>query len=88
MITRTGRINGRGSTDFGGVAWLVLAVYVAAYDMIALRSNKHSTLSATFYRFSSGKMGRPTLILFWFYLTSHLFRWIPKKYDIFRRFFG
>jgi hypothetical protein len=26
--------------------------------------------------------------LFWFYLTSHLFRWIPKKYDLFRRYFG
>lgn len=73
--------------DIGAIAWGGIVVYVILYDLFALRTKK-STLSSAFYSFSSSKVGRPSLILFWFYLTSHLFRWIPKKYDIFRRFFG
>ena len=72
--------------DYGGMAWMIMAAYIIAYDVFAMRTSR-STLSATFYKFSSSKLGRPSLILFWFYLTSHLFRWIPKKYDLFRRYF-
>jgi hypothetical protein len=87
MIPRTGHSKGA-QRDFGGWAWLLLAAYITAYDIAAMRSGKHSTMSAAFYKFSSSKIGRPSLILFWFYLTSHLFRWMPKKYDLFRRWFG
>lgn len=73
--------------DGGSTAWAGLVLYVIFYDTIAIKHNK-STLSAAFYKFSASKVGRPALTLFWFYLTSHLFRWIPKKYDLFRRFFG
>ncbi len=85
MIPRTGLTRGR-TIDWGAAAWAGLATYVTVYDLIAMRKQK-STLSAAFYSFSSSKIGRPTLVLFWFYLTAHLFRWIPKKYDLFRRYF-
>lgn len=87
MIPRTEQATGAGR-DFGGWAWLLLAIYITIYDALAMRSGKHSTMSAAFYTFSSSKLGRPSLIIFWFYLTSHLFRWIPKRYDLFRRWFG
>ena len=86
MIPRTGLTKGR-TIDWGAAAWAGLATYVTVYDLIAMKKQK-STLSAAFYSFSSSKIGRPTLVLFWFYLTAHLFRWIPKKYDLFRRYFG
>lgn len=89
MLPQTGRAGGRTKqTDLGGWAWLIIVAYVAAYDGVALKSGKHSTLSAAFYTFSRSKVGRPSLIMFWFYLTAHLFRWIPKRYDLFRRWFG
>jgi hypothetical protein len=87
MIPRTEQATGT-ERDFGGWAWLLLAIYITIYDALAMRSGKHSTMSAAFYTFSSSKLGRPSLIIFWFYLTSHLFRWIPKRYDLFRRWFG
>ena len=72
MVPRTGLTKGR-TIDWGAAAWAGLATYVTVYDLIAMRKQK-STLSAAFYSFSSSKIGRPTLVLFWFYLTAHLFR--------------
>lgn len=70
----------------GEIAWIGLIAYIAAYDIIAMKT-KNPTLSAAFYKFSQSKIGQPTLITFWFYLTAHLFRWIPKRYDLFRQTF-
>ena len=53
----------------GEIAWIGLIAYIAAYDIIAMKTKN------------------PTLITFWFYLTAHLFRWIPKRYDLFRKTF-
>lgn len=67
----------------GGIAWAAIAVYVIIYD-IAAGLLKIPTLSATFHRASTQSRGRFILIAFWFYLTGHLFRWIPPKLDLFR----
>jgi len=67
----------------GEVAWAGLASYIIAYDLVAMSINV-PTLSATFYRASTAKAGRWLLLLFWLYLTGHLFRWTPAKYDAFR----
>lgn len=67
----------------GEIAWGLLATYVLIYDLIALK-RKYSTLSSCFYRATTHKSGRVLLIAFWFYLTAHLFRWLPKKWDLFR----
>jgi len=67
----------------GEAAWLVLALYVLTYDLVALK-RKYSTLSACFYQATTHKGGRFLLIAFWLYLTAHLFRWLPKKWDLFR----
>lgn len=67
----------------GEMAWGLLACYVIAYDLIALK-RKYSTLSFAFYRASRHKRGRFLLVAFWFYLSLHLFRALPKKWDIFR----
>jgi len=85
MLSRTGLTRGR-TIDWGAAAWAGLAAYVMAYDVLAIKKHK-TTLSIAFYSYSTTKSGRPLLILFWFYLTAHLFRWIPRKYDMFRRGF-
>jgi hypothetical protein len=73
------------SVDVGLVAWGGLAVYIAAYDLVALRFGR-PTMSASFHRISGRRVGRPVLVLFWAYLTGHLFRWLPRRWDLFRRF--
>lgn len=65
------------------MAWVGLASYVVAYDLLAIKGEA-PTLSSAFYRASSGPVGRWTLLGFWLYLTSHLFRWTPVRYDLFR----
>ena len=71
--------------DFGLVAWGGLVIYVALYDLAALHLGR-STLSASFHRLSVRRLGRVPLVLFWAYLTGHLFRWLPRRWDLFRRF--
>lgn len=66
-------------------AWGGIIAYVLIYDVFALRTKRH-TLSAGFHHISTLKVGRPLLVGFWFYLTSHLFRWVPQRYDLFRKF--
>ena len=84
MLARTGLSRGN---RLGAAAWLGLLAYVTAYDVFALRK-KYPTLSAAFYTFSASRFRGIGLFLFWFYLTAHLFRWIPQKYDLFRRYVG
>jgi len=71
--------------DVGLLAWGGLAVYIAIYDLVAIRVGQ-PTMSASFHRMSLRRLGRPGLVLFWAYLTGHLFRWLPERADLFRRF--
>lgn len=76
-----------GQSNTGAIAWSVLVAYIISYDIVALKSNR-PTLSAAFYRATHWRVSRALLIAFWGYLTAHLFRWMPEKYDLFRRAFG
>ena len=71
--------------DEGHYAWLVLALYIIAYDVIAINKGKR-TLSTAFYTATTRMSRKIFLATFWAYLTAHLFRWLPKEYDLFRRF--
>jgi hypothetical protein len=71
--------------DEGQYAWLGLIAYVIAYDVVALLKDKR-TLSGTFYSATTNKIGRVLLAALWGYLTAHLFRLLPKRYDLFRKF--
>jgi len=71
--------------DEGQYAWLVLALYIIAYDIIAITKGKR-TLSTAFYTATTRMSRKIALATFWAYLTAHLFRWLPKEYDLFRRF--
>lgn len=82
MLALTGLSRGN---RLGAAAWLGLVTYVAAYDVFALRK-KYPTLSAAFYTFSASRFRGIGLFLFWVYLSGHLFRWIPTKYDLLRRY--
>ena len=87
MLSTNSRSKLSNTLDNGHFAWGVLVGYIVFWDIFAMKQGK-STLSTAFYLFSSSRAGKPALISFWFYLTAHLFRWIPKRYDLFRRFFG
>jgi len=64
----------------GEAAWVGLALYVAVYDLFAIRSER-STLSAAFFGWFSHRVGRFGVVLAWLALTGHLFRVIPKRFD-------
>lgn len=70
--------------DEGHYAWLGLVAYVIAYDVIAIIKGKR-TLSNAFYTATNQKRTKLALIVLWGYLTAHLFRWLPKEYDLLRR---
>ena len=71
--------------DEGQYAWIVLAFYIITYDIIAITKGKR-TLSTAFYTATNRMSRKIVLATFWAYLTAHLFRWLPKEYDLFRRF--
>ena len=71
--------------DEGHYAWIVLAIYIIAYDIIAINKGKR-TLSTAFYTATNRMSRKIFLTTFWAYLTAHLFRWLPKEYDLFRSF--
>ena len=67
----------------GDKAWLLLACYVVTWDMVALQRDKE-TLSSSFARALDSPVRRWPTIAAWAYLTSYLFRLIPRKYDFLR----
>ncbi|MGA1753157.1 MAG: DUF7427 family protein [Pontimonas sp.] len=69
----------------GSYAWAGLVAYVASYDVVAFFVGL-PTLSATFYGASERRRNRFALLLVWGYLTAHLFRWVPARYDVLRLF--
>lgn len=67
----------------GDRAWLGLLGYVVAYDMWALRTGRE-TLSASYYNALTSSMRRYPTVVVWVYLTAHLFRLLPQRWDILR----
>jgi len=64
----------------GDAAWLGLLAYVVAYDAYAMIC-RHETLTSSYYRALADPKRRYITILTWGYLTGHLFKIIPQKYD-------
>lgn len=69
----------------GDRAWVGLAVYVVVYDLYAVFSNNR-TLSSAFWAAIDHPVRRWPTIMAWLYITGHLFRLIPAKYDPLRMF--
>lgn len=68
----------------GGAAWIGLAAYVTVYDVVAVLHNK-DTLSEAFYCAVRHPKRRWPTVLAWTFITGHLFKVIPEKYDPLRR---
>lgn len=67
----------------GAAAWIGLVLYVAAYDIAAyLRS--WETLSQAYARALEDHRRWPVVII-WVYLTAHLWKVIPRRYDPLRK---
>lgn len=64
----------------GGKAWIGLTAYVALYDSYAVLSRK-DTMSTAFLNAIRHPRRRWPVILTWAYVTAHLFKFIPEKYD-------
>lgn len=67
----------------GSWGWLGLVGYVVLFDVLAMVLGGQ-TLSSAFYQASTRARRRVLLFGVWSYLTAHLFRWIPAKYDALR----
>ncbi len=62
-----------------------LVIYIAVYDLLALR-NGNRTMSEAFYALSRHRVGGVPLMVFWLYLTLHLLRLLPRRFDVFYAF--
>lgn len=63
--------------------WTAVLSLVGIYDLAALRG-QFDTLSAGFFKASRSRYC-PVVIVLWLYLTLHLFRLIPLRWDPLRR---
>ncbi len=59
--------------------WIGLAIYVTAWDILA-----PETLSRGFYEATRHPVKRWPLTLAWAFITAHLFRLLPERYDVLR----
>jgi hypothetical protein len=64
----------------GTWAWAGLAVYVVLWDLYAVRTGRE-TLSSAFYKGLHHPVKRWRVVLLWTYITAHLFRWVPDRWD-------
>jgi hypothetical protein len=64
----------------GDFAWIGLALYVAAYDALAVASGR-DTLSGSFARAIDHPVRRWPTMAVWAALTAHLFKAIPARFD-------
>lgn len=64
----------------GTKAWAGLALYIAAWDLYAVKCGKE-TLSQAFYGALNHPVRRWRVVLLWTYATAHLFKWIPDRWD-------
>lgn len=62
------------------IGWLGLTIYVVAYDIWAAKT-KRQTLSTAFYEAVSSPRHRYGVVLVWAYLTGHLFKILPRRFD-------
>lgn len=69
----------------GSKAWAGLAAYIVSYDIYAI-SRKKDTLSMAFYEALKHPVKRWPVILIWTYITVHLFKFLPDKFDPLRMF--
>lgn len=70
----------------GTRGWIGLATYVILFDWWAIRKRKE-TLSCAFARSTAHPIRRPFVTIIWVYLSLHLFDRLPKKLDLWKRFF-
>ncbi len=68
-----------------GLGWLGLAGYVLSYDSWALATH-HDTLSMVFDRGIKHPVRRWPVIAICVLTISHLFGWIPRKWDPFHNY--
>lgn len=61
--------NGRISGIFG---WALLASYIIAYDIFAIKTKKAETLTRSFWRLSEGKISKAPVLGIWLIVTFHL----------------
>jgi len=61
----------------GGVGWLIMLIYIVAWDCMA-----DETLSDAFYRAVQHPFHKWWVIFVWVVITLHLFKLIPKRYDL------
>ena len=64
----------------GDRAWVGLACYIVAYDILAVATGRE-TLSQSYARALDHPLRRWPTTLVWVYLTAHLFRLIPRRLD-------
>lgn len=64
----------------GTWAWAGLAAYVVLWDLYAVRTGRE-TLSTAFYKGLTHPVKRWRVVLLWTYITAHLFRWVPDRWD-------
>lgn len=63
----------------GWVGWLVMAGWIIGWDL-------HPDTETMSNRFAPvGTHGRKTYVVAWVYITGHLLRIIPERYDPLRR---
>lgn len=67
----------------GDRAWVGLAVYVAVYDWLAWRRG-WDTLSESYARSLTDRR-KPVTLAVWAYLSAHLTRALPERFDPLRR---
>lgn len=68
----------------GGKAWIGLTAYVITYDAYAVL-HKQDTMSTAFFNAVRHPRKRWPVIAVWAYLTAHLFKLLPERYDPLRR---
>lgn len=68
----------------GGKAWIGLAAYVAAWDLIAIKTGRE-TLSSSFASAVKHPIRRWPVILTWAYITAHLHTICPPRLDVLSR---
>lgn len=61
----------------GGWGWLGLTLYIILWDYFSA-----DTLSSAFYRAVTHPIQRWFVIFIWSIVTLHLFKLIPKRYDL------
>jgi len=65
------------------IGWLTVAAVVTTYDLWAIRTGRN-TMSACYCRADPAQ--RALVLAGTGYLIAHLNGWMPKRYDLLRRF--